>query len=149
MRLPWRAVDGDVRVPLDEAEWWGASLAVLVAVIHHPRLLAAQQPGTDPAEVAGEVLNDLGELRSAAACAEAQVQSDEAGDGRRLASVRRHGDEVVFSPGAEVANLAWSLELFARAVLEPESIEATIARGACAYAASAWSADIGRAAGSL
>jgi hypothetical protein len=63
--------------------------------------------------------------------------------------VHAEGDEVVFSPGAEVANLAFCVMVFATAVLEPESHEASIARGATAYAASAWSSDIGRASGAL
>ena len=145
----WRAVDGEVRVPLDEAEWWGASLAVLVAAIHHRDLLAERQPRTDPAEVAREVLAGLPELRAAAATAQAHVR--DADDWGRLcgASVRRVGDEAVFAPGGEVANLVWCLEIFATGVLEPQSSEATVARGATAYAASAWAGDIGKASGSL
>jgi hypothetical protein len=61
-----QAVDGEVRIPLDEAEWWGAALAILVAAIHHPGVLAARQPDTDPAEVAREVLANLGELQAQA-----------------------------------------------------------------------------------
>jgi hypothetical protein len=79
----WAARNGDVVMPVERAEWWGSSLGVLVAAIHHPHLLAAMQPDTDPVAVAQEVL------------------------------------------------------------------DATIARGATGYAASAWSGDIGRAAGTL
>jgi hypothetical protein len=55
----------------------------------------------------------------------------------------------VFAPGAEVANLARCLELFASAVVDPGGADAAAARGATAYVASAWSADIGRASGTL
>jgi hypothetical protein len=55
----------------------------------------------------------------------------------------------VFSPGAEVADLARCLELFASAVVDPGGADAAAARGATAYAASEWSADIGRASGTL
>jgi hypothetical protein len=145
----WRAVDGDVRVPAEEAEWWGATLAVLVAVIHHPDVLAASQPETDPAEAAREALAAVDELQRAAQRAAGQVRSDGAGSRRCDASVHAESDEVVFSPGAEVAHLAFCVTVFATAVLDPESHEASIARGATAYAASAWSRDIGRASGAL
>ena len=145
----WRAVDGDVRVPTEEAEWWGAALAVLVAVTHHPVLLAAGQPQADPAEVARHVLDSLDELQAAAASAARQPGRDEAGERPSSISVRAEGDEVVFSPGAEVADLGFCLTVFATAVLEPASAEASIARGATAYTASAWSADIGKASGAL
>ena len=65
------------------------------------------------------------------------------------ASVHRDGNRIVFSPGEELANFAWCLEIFALAVLDGSSPEAAIARGATAYAASAWSGDIGKASGSL
>jgi hypothetical protein len=63
--------------------------------------------------------------------------------------VRRDGDTIVVSPGDEIRNLAWCLEVFARGVLNPASPEATFARGATGYAASAWSTAIGQAAGTL
>ena len=140
----WQVVDGEVRVAVDEAEWWGASLAILVAAIHHPGALASAQPGTDPADVARAALAEVAELYAVAAIAEGRVQGRE-GEGR---SGTDHG-EIVFAPGQEVANLAVCLEIFASAVLEPSSPEATVARGATAHAASAWSADIGRASGAL
>ncbi len=150
MRVLWQAVDGEVRIPLDQAEWWGAALAVLVAAVHHPGVLAARQPDTDPAEVAREALAVLCELQAAATCADAQALGDEVEDAPRSSpSVRREEDEVVFSPGGEVANLALCVLIFSTAVLEPRSPEATIARGATAYAASAWSHDIGKATGAL
>ena len=149
MRTLWCAVEGDIQVPAEEAEWWGASLAVLVAAIHHPDVLTVRQPDTDAAEVARQVLGSIDELEAAAACAAGQLRYDDAGERSRSASVRAAGDEVVFSPGSEVANLALCLVVFARAVLEPDSHEASIARGATAYAASAWSRDIGKASGVL
>jgi hypothetical protein len=149
IRNLWQAVGGDVRVALDEAEWWGASLGILVAAIHHPGALAAAQPDTDPAKVARDVLVDVAELYAAAAVAEAQARCAEVQDRPASASVRRDGTEIVFAPGAEVANLARCLELFASAVLDPTGADAAVARGATAYAASAWSADIGKASGTL
>ena len=148
MRQQWRVVDGEVRLSVEEAEWWGASLSILVAAIHHPGVLAKELPGTDPAQVAREVLAEVAELYWAATAANAQG-SDVDRDRRRAASVRRDGQELVFTPGGEVANLAMCLELFATAVLEPDGPKATVARGATAYAASAWSADIGEASGAL
>ena len=145
VRQQWRVVDGEVRLPVEEAEWWGASLSILVTAIHHPGVLARELPGTDPAQVAREV---LAELYWAATAADAQ-RSDVDTDRRRAASVRRNGEELVSAPGGEVANLAMCLELFATAVLEPDGPSATVARGATAYAASAWSADIGKASGAL
>ena len=145
----WQAVNGDVRVPAQEAEWWGATLAVLVAVIHHPGVLAARQPETDPAGVAREALAAVDELERAAERAARQAPGGGAGASLRTALVRAEGDEVVFSPGAEVADLAFCVTVFATAVLQPESHEASIAGGATAYAASAWSSNIGRASGAL
>ena len=55
----------------------------------------------------------------------------------------------MFAPGGEVANLAWCIEVFATAVLDPSGPDAMVARGATAYAASAWSTDIGKASGTL
>jgi len=151
MRLRWKVDDDELRIPLEEAEWWGASLAVLISAIHHPGLLAASQPDSDPADVAREVLADLGELHAAGACTHARADDvdDEGCDGYRTPSVRRDCDDIVVSPGGEIANLAWCLEIFASAVLEPTGACASIARGASAYAASAWSADIGKATGAL
>ncbi len=148
MAMTWDVRDGDVRLPVEEAEWWGAALAVLVAVFHHPHLLAEQQPGTDPLDVARDVLDGLEELREAVAAAVTETVADPDG-GRRRPSVRRDGQDVVFSPGHEVADLGWCLELFAAAVLEPAGEQAGIARGSVAHAASAWSRDIGLASGAL
>jgi len=151
MRPCWRVIDDELWIPLEEAEWWGASLAVLISAIHHPGVLAASQPDADPAEVAREVLADLGELHAAGACAHARAHGDggEGCDGPRMPSVRRDGDDIVVSPGGEIANLALCLEIFASAVLDPTGASASIARGASAYAASAWSADIGKVTGAL
>ena len=137
IRQLWQVVAGDVRVAVDEAEWWGASLSVLIAAVHHPDTLATRQPESDPVEVPREVLADVDDLYAAAAVADAQARRADPGDRPASFSVRLDGAEIVFAPGAEVANLARCLELFASA------------RGATAYAASAWSADIGRASGTL
>ena len=144
----WQVVDGDVRVAVEEAKWWGASLAVLVAAVHQPGTLATAQPETDSAQVARAVLADVAELYAAAAVAEAQVGRGERED-RSGATVRRDGADIVFAPGAELANLAMCIELFATAVLDQCSPDATVARGATAYAAAAWSYDIGKASGAL
>ena len=149
IRQLWQVVAGDVRVAVDEAEWWGASLSVLIAAVHHPDTLATRQPESDPVEVARDVLADVDELYAAAAVADAQARRADPGDRPASASVRRDGAEIVFAPGAEVANLARCLELFASAVVDPGGADAAAARGAPAYAASAWSADIGNAAGTL
>ena len=147
----WQVVGGEVRVAVDEAEWWGASLAVLLAAVHHPGTLADQLPETDPLEVASDVQAGVAELYAAARIAGAHARDTDAGEelATATASVRRDGAEIVFAPGAEVANLAWCLELFASAVLDPIGADAAVARGATAYAASAWSADIGKASGTL
>ena len=149
MRQPWPVVDGEVRVAVDEAEWWGASLAVLVAAIHHPDVLAACQPQTEPSEVPRAVLAEVCELYAAASMTDAKLQGVGVADPSGGEPVRRDGDEMVFSPGAELADLAMFLEVFAAAVLEPASSEAAVARGATAHAASAWSSAIGKAAGTL
>ncbi len=99
MGTKWRAVGGEVRVPAEEAEWWGAALAVLVAAIHQPHLLAARQPDTDPAHVAHEVLGGLGELQAAAARAASHSVRDDADEPRGPVAVRAEGDDLVFSPG--------------------------------------------------
>ena len=145
----WQVVGGEVRVAVDEAEWWGASLAVLLAAVHHPGTLADQLPETDPLEVASDVQAGVAELYAAARIACAHARNTDAGEEPATASVRRDGAEIVFAPGAEVANLARCLELFTSAVLDPTGADAALARGAIAYAASAWSADIGKASGTL
>ena len=149
MRQPWQVVDREVRVAGDEAEWWGASLAVLVAAIHHPDDLARSQPHTDPSRVAQQVLAEVCELYAVASKADASRQDVDSADRPGGDAARRDGDEMVFFPGGELANLALCLETFAMAVLEPESSEASMARGAFAYSAAAWSADIGKASGAL
>lgn len=149
IRERWRVIDGEVLLPLDEAEWWGASLAILVSAIHHPALLKREQPGTDPMAVARDVLEEICELREAAACAESHPPVEDIDAPWRSVSVRRRGEVVAFTPGVEVANLVLCLIVFATAVLEPEGAEATLARGALAYAASAWSRDIGTSTGAL
>ena len=149
IRHLWQVVGGDVRVAVDEAEWCGASLSVLIAAVHHPAALATCRPESDPVEVARDVLTDVTELYAAAAVADAQARRADPGDRPASVSVRRDGAEIVFAPGAEVANLARCLELFASAVVDPGGADAAAARGATAYAASAWSADIGKAAGTL
>jgi hypothetical protein len=149
IRHLWQVVGGDVRVAVDEAEWWGASLSALIAAVHHPAALATCRPESDPVEVARDVLADVDDLYAAAAVAEAQARRADPGDRPASVSVRRDGAEIVFAPGAEVANLAWCLELFASAVVDPGGADAAVARGATAYAASAWSADVGKAAGTI
>ncbi len=149
IRQMWRVVGGDVQVAADEAEWWGASLAVLIAAVHHPGALATTQPATDPGDVARKVLAEVAKLYAATAIADAQVQHAEAPDRPVAASVRRDGAEIVFAPVGEVANLACCIEVFATAVLDPSGPDAMVARGATAYAASAWSTDIGKASGTL
>ena len=141
--------DGDVRVAVDEADWWGASLSVLMAAVHHPDDLATRQLERDPVEVASDVLTDVSELYAAAAFADAQARHADAGDRPASVSVRRDGAEIVFAPGAEVANLARCLEPFASAVVDPGGADEAAARGATASAASAWSIDNGRASGTL
>jgi hypothetical protein len=149
IRQQWQVVGGDVRVAVDEAELWGASLSVLIAAVHHPDALANCRPESDPVEVARDVLTDVTELYAAAAVADAQSRRADPGDRPASVSVRRDGAEIVFAPGAEVANLARCLELFASAALDPGGADAAAARGATAYATSAWSANIGRGSGTL
>ena len=145
----WRVAGGDVRVAVDEAEWWGASLSILIAAVRHPDALATCQPESDPVEVARDVLADVSELYAAAAVADAHARHADAGDRPASVSVRRDGAEIVLAPGAEVANLARCLELFASAVVDPCGADEAAARGATEYAASAWSVDVGRASGTL
>jgi len=112
------ARNGDVVMPVDQAERWGSSLGILVAAVHHPRLLATLRPDSDPAAVAREVLDQLDELRHAADAAETQQHPDS--DRPRSVDVRREGDSIVISPGDEVHNLAWCLEVFARGVIRSD-----------------------------
>jgi hypothetical protein len=149
MEAKWRALGGGVRVPAEEAEWRSAALAVLVAAIHHPHVLAARQPDSDPAHVAQEVLGGLGELRAAAECAASQTVRDDGEERRGPAPVHAECDELVFSAGPDVANLAFFLLVFTTVVLDARSPEGCTARGATAYAASAWSRGIGTASGAL
>ena len=145
--VAWRVTSGEVAMPVHVAEWWGAALSVLIAAVHHPHVLADQQPEAVPVAVAREVLRELPELQHAADIAAAQGC---AGDDRpATALVRRHDDNIVISPGVEVSNLALVLEIIAGAVLDPASDEARMARGALGHSASAWSRDIGRASGAL
>jgi hypothetical protein len=137
MRQPWQVADGEVRVAVDEAEWWGSSLAVLVAAIHHPEALVRLQPHVDPSEVAQQVLAEVCELYAVASKADVPRQDAVSADLPGNDAARRDGDEMVFSPGGELANLALCLETFAIAVLEPASSEASMARGAIAYSAAA------------
>jgi len=146
--VSWRLIDGALHLPVDEAEWWGASLGILVAAVHHPALVRRVQPDTDPVEVARTVLRDIERLYTAAARAASQADADSYPQSPSP-SLRRDGDEVVLSPGVEIGHLAWCLEVFATAVLEPTSADARTARGATAYAAAAWSREIGLATGAL
>ena len=143
----WQARGGDVVMSVDEAERWGDALGILVAAVHHPLLLAERRVETDPVDVARDVLDGLEELARAADAAEAQQRPDD--ERPRSVGIHREGDSIVISPGDEVRNLALCLEVFARGVLDPDGPHATMARGATGYAASAWSGDIGRAAGTL
>jgi hypothetical protein len=104
IRHLWQVVGGDVRVAVDEAEWWGASLSVLIAAVHHPDALATCHPEIDSVEVARDVLADVAELYAAAAVAGAQSRRADPGDRPASVSVRRDGAQIVFAPGAEVAN---------------------------------------------
>ena len=144
----WRVADGDARVAVDEAEWWGASLSVLIAAVHHPDALATRQPESDPVEVASDVPPTYPSSTRRRPSPTPRPGAPTRGTGRPP-SLRRDGAEIVFAPGAEVANLARCLELFASAVVDPGGADAVAARGATAYAASAWSVDIGRASGTL
>ena len=144
----WQAVPGDVLLPVDYADWLGASLSILVAALHHPEVLAERQPGTDAREVATQVLEELTELRLAARTAERQQRPDEETVGRRLRVDRRCDFGYLrVSPGSELLSLGLNLEIFARAVLHPNSDDARAARGAIAYSAAAWSRELGRAIG--
>jgi hypothetical protein len=80
----WQVVDGEVRVAVDKAERWGASLAILVAAVHHPGALASAQLGTDPADVARAALAEVAELYAVAAIAEGRVRVAKGRVGRGL-----------------------------------------------------------------
>ncbi len=68
----WRTV----LMPVGDAEWWGASLGILVAAIHHPDLLRSQQSDIDPAEMAKNLKSELSELLAAASCAERRAPKE-------------------------------------------------------------------------
>ena len=136
-----------LRLPIEEAEWWGAALAVLVAVFDHPHLLADQQPETDPTATAREVRVRLPELTEAIGEAAAETDFDDLDLWRQRIGLQRDGDDLVISPAREAGTLAWCLDVFSAGVLDRESPQAAIAQGGMAYAASAWSGDIGGAAG--
>lgn len=146
--VAWQAVQGDVLLPVDYADWLGGSLSILVAAVHHPELLAAQQPDTDARGVATEVLGELAELDLAARTADRQ-QSPEPPTARPLLAMQPDGEHVRISPGSELLNLGLNLEIFAKAALRPGSEDARTARGATAYAAAAWSKDLGLVTGAL
>ena len=146
----WQAVQGDLLLPVDYADWLGASLSILVAAVHHPEALAAQQPDIDARSVASEVLGELSELQLAARTAEKQqAQDSERPAARPEVAMQPDGQHVRVSPGSELLNLGLNLEVFARAVLRPEGDDARTARGAIAYSAAAWSKELGLATGAL
>lgn len=146
----WQAVQGDVLLPVDYADWLGASLSVLVAAVHHPQVLAAQQPDTDAQQVAAQVLEELPELLLAARTAEEQQgPAPEASAPRLHVDMRRQDGHLRISPGSELGSLTLDLEIFANAVLHPEGEDARMARGAIAYSAAAWSQELGLATGAL
>lgn len=148
--IAWRAVQGDVLLRIDDADCIGADLSILIAAIHHPQALADQQPDTNVREVATHVLEDLPELWLAARTAERQQQVGPNISMRRLRlDLRREGSQLRISPGSELMNLGLTLEIFAKAVLNPDSEDARTARGAIAYSASAWSRELGEATGAL
>ena len=91
-----------------------------MAAIHHPHLIAALQPDTDPVAVAREVLDQLDELRQAADAAEAE--QDSGYDRRQSVDIRRDGDAIVISPGDELRSLGWCLEVFAGACSTPPGV---------------------------
>ncbi|MDP9441788.1 MAG: hypothetical protein M3P34_06365, partial [Actinomycetota bacterium] len=146
----WQAVQGDVLLPVDYADWLGASLSILVAAIRHPKVLAAQQPDTDAREVAIGVLEELPELRLAACTAERQQRSDPKIPVPSVCmELQSDGDHLRISPGSELLSLALDLEIFAKAVLHPGGEDARTASGAIAYSAAAWSRELGVATGAL
>lgn len=144
----WSLVEGDVHLPAAEADWWGATLSILVAAIHHPAVLAAQQPDTDPVDVAREVLAEIGSLRQAVELAE---RAKRPGTGDAVTAVvtsRGEGPSrrVVISPGGELRHLVWVLDVFAHAVTEPGR-HAVAHESATGHAAAAWARDLASAAG--
>lgn len=148
--VAWQAVQGDVLLPVNYADWLGGSLSILVAAVHHPELLAAQQPDTDARGVATEVLGELAELHLAARTADRQLSPEpEPPTARPHLAMQSDGQHVRISPGSELLNLGLNLEIFAKAVLRPASEDARTARGATAYAAAAWSKELGLVTGAL
>lgn len=147
--VAWQAVTGDLLLPVDYANWLGASLSILVAAVHHPDALAVQQPDTDARSVASEVLGELPELQLAARTAEKQAQDPERPAARPEVAMQPDGQHVRVSPGSELLTLGLNLEVFARAVLDPQGEDAKTARGAIAYSAAAWSKELGLATGAL
>ncbi|MBW3642695.1 MAG: hypothetical protein KY447_07245 [Actinobacteria bacterium] len=146
----WEAVQGDVLLPVAYADWLGASLSVLVAAVHHPQVLAAQQPDTDAHEVATQVLEELPQLLLAARTAEDQQgRAPEISTSHLDSDIRLEDGHLRISPGSELGSLSVDLEIFAKAVLHPEGEDARTARGAIAYSAAAWSREMGLATGAL
>lgn len=141
--VAWSVNAGNVGLPADYADWLGAGLSILIAAVHHPEVLAAQQPDTDAATVAREVLEEIPVLTEAWRAAEAQQPAG--GD----VDVTLAGSTVWIAPGAELGGLIGLLETFARSVLDPVSPEAATAHGASAHVAAAWSKQLGAATGAL
>lgn len=139
----WKVEAGDVLLPVDDAAWWGASLSILMAAIHHPAHLADQQPDTNPSVVAREVLDALPELLAAGERAGPQAQLDD----RISVTMVRERDCIRVSPGAEVIHLAGMLELYASAVLGLTG--AAPVQRSDGYVAHGWSRDLGEATGTL
>lgn len=148
--VAWQAVEGDVLLPTDYADWLGSGLSILVAAVHHPEALVAQQPDTDARRVATEVLAELDELKLAACTAEQQRGANPgAPTTQQLVTMQADGRYVRISPGSELDAFVLDLEVFARAVLRPDGDDARTARGALAYSAAAWSRELGLATGAL
>lgn len=137
--VAWEAAGGELALPLDLADWLGAALSVLVAAIHHPDALTAQQPDTDPADVARQALDELELLQEAAEVVEGHDWSP---DGPPTMALRRDGPRVWIRPGGEIRALMLVLDVFAKAVLDPDGADARTARGALAYSASEWSREL-------
>lgn len=145
--VAWQAVQGDVLLPVDYADWIGGALSILVAAIHHPEMLEAQQPETDARTVAAEVLGELAEIQLAARTAEKQQRPEQELSVHPQVAMQPDRQHVRISPGVELLNLGLNLEVFARAVLRPDGDDAQTAKGAIAYAAAAWSRELGLATG--
>lgn len=145
IKVSWRAVQGDILLPVTTAVWLGDALAVLVSAIHHPddQLLA----GENPKRLALEVRDQIGELKLAGDTAYAQQAARlEAGeldpdDVPRDLRLTRDGDSVRICPGSEMGSIVLLLDVFAGAVLG-ESDKLSAARGAIAYAAAALVKDL-------